>query len=205
MQKSPEGCILKQRSGETAVQAEGELSVKRLFFRAAAGWLVCLALLLCTGCGENRLFPLPVSSTPDDAGKDYGTPQIEAEYEPAMAAGLLKLMNDARKTDGEPPLTMDEGAMMDAARTRAREITAVFDHQRPNGDNWATAFSQHHVNYRYAGENIASGQPTAESAYNAFWNSETHRDNMLKAVYTHVSIVSMRYDGVMYWVQLFRG
>lgn len=168
--------------------------MKHMRIRAMVACLACL-LLLCAGCGDD----------PSAAQKNYGTPNIHGEYNQDMAKGLLKLVNDGRKTDGKSPLTMDEGDMMEAARTRAREITTLFEHQRPSGDGWETVFSQYHVSYRHAGENIASGQITAESAYNSFWNSQTHRDNLMNENYTHVSIVALRYNGVVYWVQLFRG
>lgn len=164
--------------------------------------MICACLLGPAGCRWNIGASV---STVDAAERNYGTPNISAAWDTALAQGLLKLMNDARRTVGEEPLIMDEGALMQAARTRAKEITVLFDHQRPNGDNWDTAFAQYRVDYRYAGENIASGQPTAESAYNSFWNSETHRENMLKDSYTHVAIAAMRWEDTVYWVQLFRG
>lgn len=181
---------------------KGGECVKRVLRRLGALGLVCACLLGGVGCRWSIGAP---TSTADASEKDYGTPDISAAWDTALAQGLLKLMNDARRTAGVQPLTMDEGALKQAACARAKEITVLFDHQRPNGDGWDTAFFQYGVSYRYAGENIASGQPTAESAYNSFWNSETHRDNMLKDSYAYVAIAALRWEDTVYWVQLFRG
>lgn len=178
------------------------MCVRQVLRRLGALGLAWLCLLGCGGC---RWSSGTESSAPGAAERDYGTPAIAGEFDTALAQGLLRLMNDARRTAGAEPLTMDTGALMEAAYTRAKEITVWFDHQRPHGDGWDTVFAQYGVRYRYAGENIASGQPTAESAYNSFWNSETHRENMLKDGYTHVAIAAMRWENTVYWVQLFRG
>ncbi len=140
----------------------------------------------------------------DDPDKDYGTPDLTITWDTQMAQEVLRLMNAARAREGVAPLTMDEGAMMEAAKARALDITVLFDHYRPNGDGFFSVFQQFGVDYSAAGENLAAGQPTAAIVFDSWWNSETHKANMLNASFTHVSIAAMTYNGEPYWVQLFR-
>ncbi|MBE6778740.1 MAG: hypothetical protein E7541_05060 [Ruminococcaceae bacterium] len=194
------------------------------------GKLMAVAVLLLYLCGCSAAGSAPSSFTPttgkattssqttttaapsmttvtlghDDPGRDYGTPDIDVAFDRNKAQQVLELMNKARSDAGLSPLVMDEGAMMEAAKTRAKDITVAFGHYRPNGDGFFTVFQQYHVDYKAAGENLAAGQPTASIAFNSWWKSETHHANMMNAHFTHVSIAVTEYNGELFWVQLFR-
>lgn len=61
-----------------------------------------------------------------------------------------------------------------------------------------------------AGENIAAGQTTAESVFDAWWNSSGHRSNMENCGYTHIGIgyalkanINNAADYPVYWTNVF--
>lgn len=150
--------------------------------------------------------PEPMTTaTTAPPGREYNTPDVAGVWNERMPDEVLAQINRARAEQGLDALTMDTGAMMEAARTRAKEITVDFVHRRPNGDHNFTVFDQYNVPYRFAGENLAAGQPTAEAVFDSWWNSETHRANMMNQHFTHVSIVALWYQDEYFWVQLFRG
>ena len=108
-----------------------------------------------------------------------------------------------------------------AADIRAREIADLFEHTRPNGTSFSTAFDEaktalnNDENYRTIGENIAlftgeadlEAHVVAETLLDLWKNSPPHNANMLNANYTHAAF-SVYYDeqeGVWYGVQLFWG
>ena len=89
---------------------------------------------------------------------------------------------------------------------RAKETATLFDHTRPNGTGFYTAFN---FTCNYMGENIGC-QPnmTAESIVNAWMNSSGHRANILNSHYTSISVglyLDIDSDSVMYAVQNFFG
>ena len=93
------------------------------------------------------------------------------------------------------------------AMTRAAEIALSYDHERPMGE--CDIYKQENIRYRYAGENIAAGQPTAFQA-NFSWREDNepyggqgHRRNMLSSDYNCVGIGHVYYNGVHYWVEEF--
>ena len=92
------------------------------------------------------------------------------------------------------------------ARLRAQEITIVFDHKRPNGEDCFTAYPS---GLTAAAENIAYGYTTAWKVTNAWieenmkYEGQGHRRNMLDKRFTHVGIASFEYNGRTYWVQCF--
>ena len=109
---------------------------------------------------------------------------------------VYDLVNDARSQNGLVAYSVNEG-LMEAAAIRAREITEVFDHVRPNGTSCFT------VHCDAFGENIAYGYGTPESVMNAWLNSSGHRANILNNSFKTIGIGCVKYQGLYYWVQLF--
>ena len=72
---------------------------------------------------------------------------------------VYDLVNEVRSQNGLVAYSVNEG-LMEAAAIRAREITEVFDHVRPDGSMWYT------VHCDAYGENIAYGYGTPESVMN---------------------------------------
>jgi uncharacterized protein YkwD len=118
-----------------------------------------------------------------------------------FAARLLALHNDYRKAKGVGPLRLDPRLMASAQResddcAKHRRLShtssdgaSPFDRMTAAGYHWITA-----------GENIAEGQPDAESAVDAWILDLPHRENMLNPQFTDVGF-GLAYDtnGVPYW------
>ena len=135
--------------------------------------------------------------------KDHGTPNINGTFHDDMADTVLTMLNKARKDAGLNELVMDKGNMMNAAKIRAKEITAYWEHKRPDGDNWDTVFNEEGVKYNARGENLADGHQSAEAVFTAWMESPGHKANIMEGRFTHISIDCLEYNGHFYWVQLF--
>lgn len=123
------------------------------------------------------------------------TPAVSNQQ--SLANRVVELVNEARAAQGMKALRMDS-ALTQAACVRAGELTQKFSHTRPDGSKWKTVSSK-----AYA-ENIARGQNTADKVVAAWLSSSTgHRENILHASYGSIGVCAYKYNGVMYWVQLF--
>lgn len=119
-------------------------------------------------------------------------PVLETEatnVDPAaeFAAEVIKLVNLERETAGLSKLSGLE-ALKTAADTRAKELTVVFDHVRPDGTSPRTAFIENELNYSHVGENIAHGYKAPAALVKAWMNSTAHKNVILKAEYTHAEL-----------------
>lgn len=118
--------------------------------------------------------------------------------------GLLELVNDARADAGVGALKLNSD-MLQMAQVRAKEIANVFDHYRPDGTKFSTIFDDFDVYYLSCAENITwgSSRNTPEEAFQAWWESDTHRATMLNSKYKYCAFAHYVKDGKHYWVQLF--
>lgn len=164
--------------------------------------IICMVTVIALAM--SILIPRLQQRAEENARLKYGTPKLADTFNTEMAAEALEYINNGRVTAGMGTLKMDNGALEKAAKTRAKELTELFAHERPRGQSWQTAFDQFHVPGRLRGENLASGQPNAAAVYNSWWNSTSHKDNMMNPDYTHTSIVCFEYNDGCFWVQLFR-
>ena len=120
----------------------------------------------------------------------------------SAAQAVLAEVNAARAKNGLSALTLDAN-MNRAAAVRAAELAQSFSHTRPNGSRGLTALNEAGVSYRTAGENIASGQQTAQAVVSAWMNSSGHRANILSASFGRMGVGQATIGGRTYWVQLF--
>lgn len=120
------------------------------------------------------------------AGKRYFTEAYE----------VLNQVNQQRAAAGLSGLTMDE-ELLSTAMMRAAELSALFSHTRPTGQNCFTASS------KMRGENIAVGQTDASQVMNSWMNSSGHRSNILGSGYKSIGIGCFKTNGITYWVQCF--
>lgn len=120
----------------------------------------------------------------------------------SAAQAVLAEVNTARAKNGLSALTLD-ASMNRAAAVRAAELAQSFSHTRPNGSRGLTALNEAGVSYRTAGENIASGQQTAQAVVSAWMNSSGHRANILSASFGRMGVGQATIGGRTYWVQLF--
>ena len=120
----------------------------------------------------------------------------------SAAQAVLAEVNAARAQNGLSALTLDAN-MNRAAAVRAAELAKSFSHTRPNGSRGLTALNEAGVSYRTAGENIASGQRSAQAVVSAWMNSSGHRANILSSSFGRMGVGQATIGGRTYWVQLF--
>ena len=97
-------------------------------------------------------------------------------------------------------------ALENYARVRAQELVRNRSHTRPNGESALVGIQRIKGNV-YAAENIAwgsgSNNQSCSQVMTSWYNSTGHRNNMVNANLTRVGIAGYRYNGTMYWVQVF--
>ncbi len=130
--------------------------------------------------------------------------KVVAKTKNSFARKVLKLVNKERAKAGRKALKLDT-SLNSAAKVRAKEITKVFSHDRPDGSSCFSIMKEMGISYRAVGENIAAGQPTPEEVVNSWMNSEGHRANILSQDFEKLGVGYVKTGGVYkhYWVQLF--
>ncbi len=110
-----------------------------------------------------------------------------------LESQILFLINTIRAQNGLGTLTPNQ-MLTDIARSRSQDMIArnYFSHHTPDGKNIKHIFAEFGVTYRNFGENLARSNPashgTPEALINAWMNSPSHRDNMLKTHYRLIGI-----------------
>jgi len=125
---------------------------------------------------------------------------------------VLELVNYQRRQAGLGELSYD-AKLAQVAAIRARESASLFDHVRPNGSSYATAFAECGASgsgYTVTGENLAGGQNSADEVMNAWMNSTAHRNNILSSSYNKIGIAvysatASNGGKILYWAQSFAG
>lgn len=140
------------------------------------------------------------SGSQQKPGTSQGSGQQPSNTD-SVRSQILSLVNQARKEAGLKPLT-STSALNSAAQTRAQELNQLYSHNRPNGSSCFTVLGEKGISYRTAGENIATGYKTAQQVFNAWMNSEGHRQNILSPKFTQIGIGYTAQQG---WTQLFIG
>jgi len=118
-----------------------------------------------------------------------------SDYEHAVAA----LINQYREANGLSALAFDE-TLINTAQTRSADMIArgYFSHYTPENTTVFNLLKSAGYGYRYAGENLAQCQPanigSPDAFLNAWKNSPTHNQNMLRSQYTKIG-VGMIEDG----------
>ncbi|MFS0726574.1 stalk domain-containing protein [Paenibacillus sp. 1P07SE] len=122
--------------------------------------------------------------------------------ETTFATQVANLVNEARSQAGLSPLAFDQD-LARVALDKAKDMKEnnYFDHESPTYGSPFEMMRAYNITYSYAGENIASGQRTAEEVTTAWMNSPGHRANILSKNFTKIGVGY--YNG--YWVQLFTG
>lgn len=133
------------------------------------------------------------------ASQEKASQSLSKDY----AERVLSLVNQERTQRNIPPLFLSS-ELMEAAATRAEEITRLFSHTRPNG---APCHSLIKDGAYTVGENIAAGHASPEETVQQWMSSSGHRANILNADYTEMGVGFVyreHSDYHYYWVQLFR-
>lgn len=129
--------------------------------------------------------------------KEYGDVGSEAQT-------ILKLVNSERTKQGVRPLVLDKELIV-GAKVRAKELTQLYSHTRPDGTPCFTVLGYHNA---YKGENIAAGYESPEAAMDGWMNSPGHRANILSKDFTKLGVGYYYKDDSEYkyhWVQMFLG
>lgn len=118
---------------------------------------------------------------------------------------VLTLVNQERSKIGLKPLQMD-WELSRVARMKSQDMAQknYFSHTSPTYGSPFDMMKQFGINFRTAGENIASGQQTPKEVMESWMNSQGHRENILKPDYTHLGVGY--YRGGSYghmWTQMF--
>lgn len=97
---------------------------------------------------------------------------------------LMNFVNQSREAKGLEPLIENE-KLDQAAMLKAQDMVknSYFAHQSPQGITPWYWFLQSGYNYKYAGENLAIGFINSEEIFDAWYNSPSHKENMLNPNY----------------------
>ncbi len=100
---------------------------------------------------------------------------------------LLNSINQSREKAGLYAL-QENTALDQAATLKARDMIqkGYFSHQSPQGVSPWFWFGQVGYHYTYAGENLAIGFINSRDVFDAWFNSPSHRDNLLNPNYKEV-------------------
>ncbi len=126
----------------------------------------------------------------------------ESFYDRAKAEEAFGKANEVRASYGVSPLVWEE-ALYELACERAKEITAQFSHERPDG-SYVGAVIIGQMGAGGCGENIASNYESVSNLINGWMASEGHRENLLNDSFRGGAMGCYRHNGSCYWVHLFR-
>ncbi|MQS75321.1 CAP domain-containing protein [Companilactobacillus halodurans] len=143
--------------------------------------------------------------------QETSTPNISA-----VNTAVLNSINKERTSNGEEALTEDS-SLMQAASIRAKEVSELFSHTRPDGTNAQTVLKQVGNTSTYYGENLfgtpwnqLSVQTPEHYAYVVMDNykgesgTENHYVNLMRPKFTKVGIGSYyAQDGTLYVAEEF--
>jgi len=136
-----------------------------------------------------------VPSTDDD----YTTQSVSAQEQM-----MLNLVNQDRKNNGLPALTLDP-ELSRIARIKSCDMrdNHYFAHESPTYGNVREMLKTFGYSFSAAGENIAH-HATVEKAQAAFMSSDGHRRNILSSSWTKVGIgICQDANGYIYATQIF--
>ena len=112
----------------------------------------------------------------------------------------MRLLNEKRREAGLNEVVIDE-QLSQAATKRASEMSeyfyvtdasfAVDAHKRPDGSRYDTIKAEFGIQGLMA-ENAAFSATNATQLFNAWWNSEGHRQNMMTANYTRIGVADVQ-------------
>jgi len=100
---------------------------------------------------------------------------------------LLQATNAQRAKYGAPKLVLND-KLSEAATNKGRDMFAknYWAHFGPNGETPWQFFRDADYEYEFAGENLAKNFLFSQGVVDAWMNSKTHRENLLRRDYTDV-------------------
>lgn len=140
--------------------------------------------------------PQPTPQPTPGTGNGSGTISLEEQ--------VVALVNEQRISRGLNPLTLNQNLTY-IARIKSDDMANnnFFSHNSPTYGSPFDMLRHFGVTFTAAGENIASGQTTAESVMNTWMNSPGHAANILNDSYTEIGVGYSYNNGRPIWTQLF--
>lgn len=102
---------------------------------------------------------------------------------------LTSITNEERQQNDAPPLK-ENALLKEAAQLKANDMATngYFAHTSPDGKTPWYWFDQVGYKYSYAGENLAVNFFESSDVAQAWMNSPSHRENIVKKAYTEIGI-----------------
>lgn len=147
------------------------------------------------------LLPLQGCNSDDDSGGG-GTTSCPANFRQQV----MELFNTARAAEGLPALRVDE-RLAAAAQLHSEWMASAqtMSHTGEGGSTPADRVSAQGYPIVTLAENVAAGQLSPQSVFNAWMNSPGHRANILGAGFVHVGVGYVAATGYYgaYWTANF--
>lgn len=149
--------------------------------------------------------PTPVANVPSSLYQTANRTVDQSAYE-EIIQGIIAQTNRMRTDRGLAPLARIPGVEVCAA-IRAQEASRLWDHTRPDGRDFSTIFDDCGLAYTYMGENLHSANfsRTAQEVVDAFMNSESHRENILRGTFAGIGVGVYQEGADWYYCQIFVG
>ncbi|MCQ6558792.1 CAP domain-containing protein [Paenibacillus mendelii] len=138
--------------------------------------------------------------------KSVGVKALDnGDSESSVNQEIVRLVNEERAKQGLAPLT-ENSELSRVALFKSQDMRdqGYFSHDSPSYGSPFDMMRAFHIDYSYAGENIAAGQTDAQDVMNAWMNSPGHRENIMSPNFTEIGIGYCT-GGKMnhYWTQQF--
>ncbi len=110
-----------------------------------------------------------------------------------LEAEVLRLINSVRADHGLSQLVVLQ-SLTDISRTRSSDMVQrnYFSHYSPEGSTFFNIMRDSGISWANAGENLGNAAPanwgTPSAFINAWMNSSSHRDNMLRGHYKYIGV-----------------
>ncbi|MDB9473354.1 CAP domain-containing protein [Dolichospermum circinale] len=116
---------------------------------------------------------------------------------------VFDLLNNERFRAGLSLLRLNS-QLIAAAQAHSNDMARhnYLNHTGSDGSSMVDRMTRYGYNYRWAGENIAYGQTSAQEVMQSWMNSAGHRKNILNPKFRDVGIV-YAYGNTFYWTQNF--
>ncbi|MFC5714042.1 CAP domain-containing protein [Thalassorhabdus alkalitolerans] len=154
----------------------------------------------------NMIYANQVIQLPGQSGQAaQPTVQQQAQSESEFEQEVIRLTNEERTQRGLAPLE-SYSELSDVARLKSADMrdAGYFSHNSPNYGSPFDMMSSQGIDYRGAGENIAAGQRTPQQVVDGWMNSQGHRENILRADFTHIGVGHVEGGSYgHYWTQMF--
>ncbi len=124
-----------------------------------------------------------------------------------LCRDVLRLSNEERAKRKLQPLLFRED-LNEVANAKAVDIAVkkYFSHRSPTYGSPFDFLKRLGISYRYAGENLAKGQSSAQEVVKDWMRSPGHRKNILFKDYSHIGIGVYPINQTSFvWTQLFWG